>query len=344
VRILKTAAVLTVAALAAACGGASADDGTGTPTLRLGYFPNVTHASAIVGVEEGLFQKHLPAGVTLDTKTFNAGPAAIEALFSGALDLTYLGPSPSINAYAKSKGGVRIISGATSGGASLVVKTTIASAADLKGKKVATPQLGGTQDVAARAWLKAQGLKTDTSGGGDVSIVPQDNATTLDAFKQGAIDGAWVPEPWATRLVQEGGGKVLLDEASLWPQGRWVTTNLLVSKDFLDKHADLVEAIVRGQVDADQLLRSDPARAQAAVSRGIEKATTKKIADPIIASSFKAMTFTNDPIASSLKKEYEDARGLGLLKDDIDLSGIYDLTNLNKVLAEAGQPKVASAA
>jgi NitT/TauT family transport system substrate-binding protein len=193
----KTAATATTAA-----GTATTPAPTKPVTVRLGYFPNVTHATALVGVNKGLFQKALPSRATLETKTFTVGTAAMEALFADAVDITYVGPSPTINAYEKSKGeALRIVSGATSGGASLVVKSTIAAAGDLKGKKIASPGLGGTQDVALRAWLKDQNLKTDVTGGGDVSIVPQDNALTLDAFKSGAIDGGWVPEPWARRAA-----------------------------------------------------------------------------------------------------------------------------------------------
>src|SRR5262249_3902740 len=163
------------------------------------------------GLQKGIFADYLGKNVTVKTSTFNAGPAAVEALFAGALDATFVGPNPAINAFEQSNGtAVRVVSGAASGGAALVVKPSIATGADLKGKKDASPPLGNTQDVALRSWLASQGLKTDTAGGGDVSVVPQDNAQTLDTFKSGKIDGAWVPEPWATRLVQEGGGKVLV--------------------------------------------------------------------------------------------------------------------------------------
>src|SRR6185503_16835037 len=214
-------------------GVAAAQDKSSAPVnVRLGYFPNVTHAPALVGVEGGLFQKALGKN-TLDIKTYNAGPEEVTALLAGALDIGYIGPNPSVNAYVQSNGeAVRVVGGSTSGGAYLVVKPDINKASDLKGKRVASPQLGNTQDVALRAWLKKQGLKTDTQGGGDVSIKPQDNSQTLDTFKQGVIAGAWVPEPWATRLVKEGGGKVLVDERSLWPGGQFVTTHLIVSTSF----------------------------------------------------------------------------------------------------------------
>jgi len=221
-----SAVVLVVGLLAAACGGKAntGSTSTGAPTssagaasagtLRLGYFPNLTHATAIVGVEKGFFAKAL-GSTKLETKTFNAGGDAVTALFGNAIDATYIGPSPTINAWKQSNGAaIRIIAGATSGGAYLVVKPDITKPADLKGKTIATPQLGNTQDVAARAWLKSQGLSTNTQGGGDVEIKPQENAQTLDTFKAGQIDGAWVPEPYASRLV-DAGGKVLVDEKTL---------------------------------------------------------------------------------------------------------------------------------
>jgi NitT/TauT family transport system substrate-binding protein len=332
----------------AAAGTSSADKATTTTgkeaptTVRLGYFPNVTHATAIVGVEKGIFQEKL-GDDKLETATFNAGPAAVEALFSEAIDAAYVGPNPAINAFAKSNGeAIRIISGATSGGAALVVKPEITRAADLKGKKVASPQLGGTQDVALRSWLKDQGLTATAEGGGDVSIVPQENAQTLETFKSGAIVGAWVPEPWATRLVTEGGGKVLVDEATLWPKGEFVTTHLIVRTAFLKEHPQAVKRLLEGQVAANDFIADNEAEAQTLVNQGIEKITSKRLADPIIAGAWKNLRFTNDPIASSLATSAKHAEQVGLLAD-VDLSGIYDLRLLNEVLQAAGERPVAGA-
>ena len=308
--------------------------------LRLGYFPNITHATAIVGVESGIFQKALGPGVTFTVSSFNAGPAASEALLNGAIDATFIGPNPAINAFAKSNGAaIRIIAGATSGGAYLVVKPEITSAAGLPGKKLASPQLGNTQDVALRTWLADNGLVTTKEGGGDVSILPQDNAQTLDAFKSGQIDGAWVPEPWATRLVQEGGGKVLVDEKTLWPGGQYVTTHLIVRTDYLQAHPDIIRALLAGEIEANDLVNGDPAQAQALTNQGIKKITRKTIADKVITAAWPNLTFTVDPIASSLKGSADHATKVGLL-DPVDLTGIYDLTLLNELLQAAGKPSV----
>ena len=327
----------------AACGGgddagAAKDDG-GPVTLRLGHFPNVTHATALVGVEEGIFAEALGPD-TLQVRTFNAGPAAVEALFSGAVDATYIGPNPAINAFAKSKGeAVRIVSGATSGGAFLVVKPGVTEAADLKGKKVASPQLGGTQDVALRHWLREQGLTTDPEGGGDVSILPQENAQTLETFRSGLIAGAWVPEPWATRLVQEGGGMVLVDEATLWPDGDFVTTHLLVRTEFLRKHPGTVRRLLEGQVRANAFLAEHPDKAQQLTNDALEKVTGKRLKDEVIAAAWRNLRFTNDPIASSLQPSADHATSVDLL-EKVDLDGIYDLTLLNEVLRARGEEEV----
>jgi NitT/TauT family transport system substrate-binding protein len=340
-RRLLIALTLTALVVAGACGN---DDDTppvaaAEPvTLRLGHFPNVTHATAIVGVEKGLFAKALGKD-KLEVKTFNAGPEATEALLSEAIDATYIGPNPAINAFVKTKGGIRIISGATSGGAALVTKPEITSVAQLKGKKIATPQLGNTQDVALRAYLSEKGLATDAQGGGDVTILPQENSLTLDSFKSGQIQGAWVPEPWVSRLVLDGGGKVLIDEKTLWPEGEFVTTHLIVRTEFLEEHPDTVKRLLEGQVAANQYLAENSTEAQTVVNDGIAKITGKKLADNVIAAAFKNLKFTDDPVAASLQESADDAVAVGLLEKP-DLKGIYDLTLLNAVLMARGVEEV----
>lgn len=342
---LKTNAAIAIAALVAgaalsACGSASGS--SGPVTLRLGYFPNITHATAIVGVENGIFARDLGPNVHLATSTFNAGPAAVQALLTGAIDATYVGPNPTITAWAQSHGSaVKIIAGATSGGASLVVKQSINSAADLKGKKIASPQLGNTQDVSLRAWLKSNGLKTNAQGGGDVSILPQDNATTLQAFESGLIDGAWVPEPWATRLVQDGHGKVLVDERTLWPQGQFVTTQLIVATSYLNMHPSVVAGLLKGHIEATDFINANSTQAQTIVNDAITKITGKGLKAKTIQAAWSQMTFTVDPIASSLGKQAASAESVGLLKS-VNLNGIYDLDPLNKLLKAESKPQVSA--
>ena len=340
VLVLALAASLLLAACSGGDDGRSSAGGPEQPTtVRLGYFPNLTHATAIVGVERGIFKEELGPN-ELSVTTFNAGPAAVEALFSGAIDATYIGPNPAINAFARSGGeAIRIVSGATSGGAALIVKPAVNGPADLRGKRLATPQLGNTQDVALRNWLKQNGLRSDAQGGGDVSILPQENAQTLETFRSGAIDGAWVPEPWATRLVQEGGGKVLVDERSLWPGGRFVTTHLVVRTKFLEEHPDAVRRLVQGQVRANELVNGDAAEAQRIVNEGIVNVTGRGIPQEVISAAWANLQFTNDPVASSLTTSASHATDVGLL-DKVDLDGIYDLSALNTVLRGLNQPEV----
>ncbi|MEV4636484.1 ABC transporter substrate-binding protein [Actinoplanes sp. NPDC049548] len=337
------AAALVSATTLTACGGDDAAAGGEAKTLRLGYFPNITHAPALVGVKNGLFQQAL-GDTKLEAKTFNAGPAAIEALFSGAIDATYIGPNPAINGWATSKGtALKIIAGSTSGGAGLVVKQGINSPADLKGKKIATPQLGNTQDVALRAWLKQNNLNADQQGGGDVSVLPQDNATAVQAFAQGAIDGAWVPEPNLSKMVLESKGKILVNEKDLWPNGQFVTTHLIVKQEFLKEHPDTVKKLLQGHIAAEKYIATDNAGAQKAANEQIAALSGKPLKDEILAAAFKNLTFTNDPIASSLYTSAKHAEDVGLLKP-VDLKGIYDLGPLNELLKADGQPGVSDAA
>lgn len=317
----RFAACLPALALAAAC--RAPEENTGA--LRLGYFANITHGTALVGVARGLFREPLAGlGVALETFTFNAGPAAIEALLSGALDATYVGPNPAINAYVKSKGAVRVIAGAATGGAFFVVRPEIATPADLRGKQVSAPQLGGTQDVALRTWLIGQGFQVDEFGGGDVGVTPQDNAQTLERFQSGAIAGAWVPEPWATRLVVEGGGKILVDERDLWPEGRYTTTVLLVREGQLEARPDVYRALLRGHVAANRWIAEQPAEAREVVNAAIKKITGKALAAPIIARAWSNIQFTNDPVPAALTRSAEDAERLRFVRlGGVDLAGLF---------------------
>ena len=343
-----------LAALAACAGNAGAGDevdgtapvdfagGTPAETLRLGYFANVTHAPALAAVSQGFLEQEL-ADTELETQVFNAGPAALEALVAGAIDAAYLGPNPAINGYVRSEGEVlRIVAGSTSGGAQLVVQPDIGSPADLAGKNLATPQLGNTQDVALRAWLEDNGLETNRSGGGDVGITPTENAQILQLFQEGQIDGAWVPEPWASRLVLEAGGEVLVDEKDLWPQGRFATTQLAVATDFLREHPQTVEALIRANVAAIDWINENGDAAQAEVNASIAEAIGKPVPDEAIDRAFENLQFTPDPIADSLQRSFDDSVDVGISRP-ASLAGIYDLRLLNKVLEKHGRPTVSAA-
>jgi NitT/TauT family transport system substrate-binding protein len=341
---LRVLAITAATIVLAACGQnvSSAAPSDDQPlTLRLGYFPNLTHAPALVGIKKGFSASALGSSVTIETHTFNAGGDAVTAILSNSIDATFVGPSPTTNAFVQSHGqAIRVIAGSTSGGALLVVKPSITSIAGLKGKKIADPQLGATQDVALRWFLKSNGFTTDTAGGGDVSILPQDNAQTLTAFKQGQIDGAWVPEPWASRLVIEGKGKVLVDERDLWPQGKFVTTNLIVRTDFLQAHPKRIKALLEGLYQAVAYLNANPGDAQTVTNAAVAEITGKTLASGVVAAAWPHLTFTLDPLAATLKTSANHAHGVGLLAG-VDLKGLYDLSLLNQVLAAHNQPAVA---
>ncbi|MBB5869309.1 NitT/TauT family transport system substrate-binding protein [Allocatelliglobosispora scoriae] len=341
-RLVISALVLAGMSGLAACGSEQEGDGTAADplALRLGHFPNLTHATPVIGVEKKFFATALGDTVKLETKQFNAGPEAIEALFAGAIDATYIGPNPAINAYAQSDGqAVRIVAGAASGGVSFIVKPGITKDG-LRGKTIATPQLGNTQDVALRYWLKQRGLTTTKEGGGDVSIKPQANSDTVTAFAAGKIDGAWVPEPFASRLIAAGGVK-LLDESELWPDGLFVITHLLVSKKFLDKHPTVVKNLVKGSVATNEWINANPDEAQRTLNEALGRITGKPLDAKLTAAAWPSLKFTDDPIPSSLRDGAAHAVDAGLL-DQVDLKDIYDLSFLNQVLADKGQPGVKS--
>jgi len=314
----------------------------GPVTMRVGYFPNITHSQALVGVARGDFQKALGSNVNLDVKIFNAGPSVIEALFAGQIDLSYIGPNPAINGYVQSKGeALRVIAGATSGGAAFVVRpdANIAKPEDLAGKKIASPQLGNTQDVALRAYLAEHGLKVAEKGG-NVQVTPTDNPLILDLFRQKQIDGAWVPEPWASRLIVDGGGRLFLDERDLWPGGDFVTANIIVSTKFLKEHPDLVKAWLRAHVEVTQWELANPDQAKQISNDEIKRLTGKALAKEVLDGAWSRMRITYDPISVSLFKSADAAYTAGFLKEKPNLSGIYDLKLLNEVLKEKGLPAV----
>ncbi|WP_456825842.1 ABC transporter substrate-binding protein [Cellulomonas sp. P5_E12] len=352
-RVALALTALLTASLAACSSSAAGDDTADAaaspsesaalaeaPELRLGYFANLTHANALVGVDDGTYQKAL-GDTKLTTQIFNAGPAAVEGLFGGAIDASFIGPNPAINAFAQSNGdAIRIVSGATSGGAQLVVRDGIDKPADLKGTTLATPQLGNTQDVALRAWLDDNDLKTSLTGGeSDVTIAPQENSQTLDAFKAGTLDGAWLPEPWASRLVVDAGAHVLVDEKDLWPDGDFVTTHLIVTTDFLSKYPGTVKKLIEAEYETSQWIEANPEEAKTTANAAIEKLSGKPLSQEVLDRAWGNLRLTLDPIASSLQTSADNGVAAGVSKET-DLHGIYDLTLLNQVLADNGQDPV----
>ncbi len=330
---LRALVALAPLLLLAGCGSGGARAAADAP-LRLGYFATITQATAVYGVAHGDFQQAL--GTTrLKTAVFQAGPAAIEALRGGSLDAAFVGPNPAINGFAQTDGRLlRIVAGTTSGGASLVVRPGITDVPGLAGKKIATPQLGNTQDVAAKSLLREKGI--------DVTVINQDNSQTLALFTAGQLDGAWVPEPWASRLILEGKGHELLDERSLWPDGGFVTAQLVVRQAYLAAHPQQVTALLRGLLATTRTVATKTPAVQAQVNEALKGLTGKALAPQVVTAAFAHLTPTVDPVASSLATSARHAQEVGLLKP-VDLRGIYDLRLLNALLTATGTPAVADA-
>ena len=334
-------------------------------TLRLGYFPNVNHAQAIIGLKNGDFQKIIEGNNTNQGKikinefVFSAGPSAIEALFGGQIDAAYVGPNPAISGYIASGGeGLRIVSGVASGGSVFIVRNDagIESVKDLGGKKFASPQLGNTQDISLRKYLINNGFNT-VENGGNVTVAAIKPADILTLMLKKEIDGAWVPEPWGARLVNEANGKIFVDERDLWPpEGQFVTANIIVRTDYLKENPDVIEKLLEAHVNETlwidaRLNRLDNGTTQEnnsskirevvnAFNNGLKQITGKTIPDNELEESLKRMDFTYDPLKQSLYKIGEDANSLGFISktkgNKLDISGIFDLSLLNKVLQERG--------
>ncbi|HET9171320.1 MAG TPA: ABC transporter substrate-binding protein [Actinospica sp.] len=311
-------------------------------SLRLGYFANLTHSTALIGVAKGFYGSYL-GSAKLGTDIFADGPTEMTALLSGQLDAAYVGPSSALSAYTASHGsGLEIVAGAESGGAELVVAPGITSAADLRGKTLADPQLGNTQDIALRSWLLKQGFATSLQGTGAVNVEPSSNATTLSLLRTGRIAGAWVPEPWASRLVLDGGGHVLVDERSLWPQGRFATTVLVVRSDYLAAHPQTVRELIDGQLAANAWITGHPAQAELLAESEVARLSGVRLEPAVLARAWSEQSVTNDPIAASLRTDLRNAVAVGLAKGSTRISGIYDLSALDDALAAARQPTVSA--
>lgn len=298
--------------------------------LRLAYFPNLTHAPALIGVGDGRYDKTL-SGVAVSTRVVNAGPEAMEALLAGEVDMAFVGPSPAINTFIKSKGdALRIVAGACDGGASLIARgdLNIASVRDLDGHSVAVPQIGGTQDVSLRHFLAVNGLKPRERGG-TVSVIPVANPDILTLFKRRQIDAAWVPEPWASRLRSEGGGKTAVDERDLWPGGRFTTTVLVARRKFAEEHPDAVRGFVAAHAATIDWIQEHPREAQDSANRELKRLAGKPLKESVLREAWAHLTFTTDPNASSIAAFAQAARDAGYLKDkNTDLTALVDTRSL----------------
>ena len=311
--------------------------------MRIGYFPNINHAQAVIGLGNGDFQRALGDDVEVRTQIFNAGPSAIEALFADQIDVTYIGSNPAINGYVVSNGeGLRIISGAASGGAVFVVRNDagINSVTDLANKKFASPQLGNTQDVALRKYLLDNGYKTKEKGG-NVEVLPVENADILTLMIKKDIQGAWVPEPWGARLVKEANGRIFLDERELWPDGEFVTAHIVARTDYLEKNPRIISKLLEAHIDETKWINENPGEAMRLFNVELQRLTGKTIPVDEFEEGFSRMTLTWDPIKESLFQSANDAFEIGFLGDKRpDLSKIYDLTILNQVLKEKGLAEI----
>jgi NitT/TauT family transport system substrate-binding protein len=342
-----TAAAIAGAALLLAAGCSSSSAGTTSSgsgsgnadpapvTVRLGFLENITHASALVALKEGFFNKALGSAGTLKPTAFSTGTEETTAILAGQLDAAYVGPNPAINAWQKSGGtAIKIVSGAATGGASVVVAKGITAASQLKGKTLATPSLGNTQDVALRYWLKQNGITTTSTGGGDAAIKPTTpNSAAVLEFKSGQIAGGSEPAPYDIEMVSDG-GTVLLSEPG-------VTTLLVVTQSFLSAHPAIVADLIKAQIQANDFIKSNLTAAKAAANAELATYTGKPLKSSLVAAAFKEITFTDDPDESSLTTDASQAVSLGLLKP-VTLSGIFDLGPLNQALSAAGEPQVSS--
>lgn len=312
-------------------------------TIRVGYFPNITHAQAVVGLNGGIFEKYLGSEVKIKATLFNAGPSIIEAIFSEDIDIAYIGPSPAINGYVRSDGkALKVISGVSSGGSLFIVRpdSDIKKADDLSGKRIATPQLGNTQDIAFRGYIRNCGLKPKERGG-TVNILPLRNPDILNLFMQKQIDGAWVPEPWATRLLKEAGGEIFVDERTLWEDGRFCSTLMIVGANFFKKHPDWIKKWLTAHVEITRWINQYPEEARTVIGDQIKAISGISLPKDIIDEAFSRLEITYDPIVSSLFSYAEMAYNAGFLGElQPDLSGMIDLRLLNRILKEMALPRV----
>jgi NitT/TauT family transport system substrate-binding protein len=316
--------------------GTASAAAAGPVTVRLGFLANITHAPALIALKDGYFKSALGSAGSVSPTVYSSGTQETTAILGGQLDAAYVGPNPAINAWEKSSGtAIKVVSGVATGGAEIVVKSSVSGASALKGQTLDTPSLGNTQDVALRYYLKQNGLATTATGGGDVLVKPTTpNSNAVQAFESGQIAGASEPAPYDVEMVNDG-GKVLLSEPGS-------TTLLMVTQSFLSAHPTIVADLLKANLQALALIKSDPTKAEADADAEYASYTGKAIKSSLVAASFQQIVFTDDPDEASISTDASQAVSLGLLKEPVALSGMYDLTELNTLLTAAGQPAVGS--
>lgn len=329
-RVIPSVALLLLFSLASCHPKGSQEE-----TIRVGVVPNLTHAPAFVGLAQGRFQKRLGGEVPVDLKLFWAGPPMIEAILSQELDLAYVGPGPMLNGYFRSKGeAFHAIAGVTSGGAAFIVAKGVPfrTSLDLQGKRLATPQIGNTQDIALRSWLADLGLKAKEVGG-SVSVVPVQNPLQLPLFLRGEIDGIWTVEPWVSRLVSKGGGEILFDESSLWEGGRYLTVALIASQDLLERHPEWIERWLMAHVETINWMRSHPEEAQEIARSEIYRLSDLDLEPEVFAQGWKRLEFTYDPLRATLKEMARRALKIGYLQGSLEeLKDLWALSFLDRAI------------
>ncbi|HEY8889150.1 MAG TPA: aliphatic sulfonate ABC transporter substrate-binding protein [Clostridium sp.] len=309
--------------------------------VRVGYFPNITHSQALVGREQGSFQKAIGKTNKLEWKLFNAGPAEVEALFAKAIDIAYIGPGPAINGYAKSKGDIQIIAGATDAGAIFVSRKglVIKNLKDLNGKKIAVPQFGNTQDLTLRNIMSENGLK-DTTKGGTVEVRQASNADILSLLQKGDIDAALVPEPWGSRLIKEAKANIILDYKELFRKGKYTSAVVVVRTEFLNDHPKIVENFLKNHVDITEYINKNPDTAKKIVNKQIIELTKKPIDKDVLDAAFNRLTITNNPEKDSVLDFVKFSLNESFLKLKPDTKDLFNLTILNKVLKAKGLDEI----
>lgn len=336
-RSLISASIAGVALLSILAASVASNGETNENKIRIAYFPNVGHAIPIVGMEKGFFQNSLGDQVKIETRVFDSGPQAIESLFSNSIDLAYVGPGPAINGFLNSENhNVRILAGAASGGASFIVHpdSEINSASDFAGKKIAAPQIGNTQDVSLRHYLSENGLRTAEKGG-SVIVYNISNPDIYTLFAKGDIDGAWVPEPWATILVTELNGKRLFHEEDLWPNQEFASVLLIANVDFVEKNPELIANLLKSHNDTAAWINQNPVETRIIFNDFLNSHLGQSLSDDVVDVALSNIVITADPLPDSVYSFAEKANALGYLgRNGYDLSGIFYYFDTNSIEGE----------